>query len=32
VVFCPEDYAGKVRNAIFDAGAGNIGDYDSCRE
>ena len=30
VVFCPSDYAEKVRQAIFDAGAGNIGDYDSC--
>lgn len=30
VVFCPTDYAEKVRKAIFDAGAGNIGDYDSC--
>lgn len=30
VVFCPADYAGKVRQAIFAAGAGNIGEYDSC--
>ncbi len=30
VVFCPSDYAEKVRKAIFEAGAGNIGDYDSC--
>ncbi|MGM0565291.1 MAG: Nif3-like dinuclear metal center hexameric protein [Bacteroidota bacterium] len=29
-VFCPEDYAEKVRKAIFEAGAGHIGDYDSC--
>lgn len=30
VTFCPVDYAEKVRKAIFDAGAGNIGEYDSC--
>ncbi len=30
VVFCPVDYAGKVRKAVFAAGAGHIGDYDSC--
>lgn len=30
VTFCPVDFAEKVRQAIFDAGAGNIGDYDSC--
>jgi len=30
VVFCPDDYAEKVREAIFSAGAGNIGGYDSC--
>jgi dinuclear metal center YbgI/SA1388 family protein len=29
-VFCPESHAGQVRNAIFDAGAGHIGNYDSC--
>ncbi len=30
VVFCPADHAGKVRDAIFSAGAGYIGDYDCC--
>lgn len=30
VTFCPVDHAEKVRQAIFDAGAGHIGDYDSC--
>jgi dinuclear metal center YbgI/SA1388 family protein len=30
VVFVPVDYAGKVRKAMFDAGAGTIGGYDSC--
>ncbi len=30
VVFCPNEYADIVRNALFEAGAGNIGDYDSC--
>lgn len=30
VVFCPEDYAGTVRDAMFDAGCGKIGNYDSC--
>lgn len=30
VVFVPEAYAGTVRNALFNAGAGNIGNYDSC--
>ena len=30
VVFVPENYAEDVRSAIFKAGAGNIGDYDSC--
>ncbi|MFW6019900.1 MAG: Nif3-like dinuclear metal center hexameric protein [Bacteroidales bacterium] len=30
VVFVPENYAEDVRTAIFEAGAGNIGDYDSC--
>ena len=29
-VFVPHDYADKVRNALFEAGAGNIGNYDSC--
>ncbi|MBQ0130510.1 MAG: Nif3-like dinuclear metal center hexameric protein [bacterium] len=30
VVFCPTDYAEKVRSAMFEAGAGCIGNYDSC--
>jgi dinuclear metal center YbgI/SA1388 family protein len=30
VTFCPTDYAGKVREAILEAGAGHIGDYDQC--
>ena len=30
VVFCPADYAEKVRSAMFEAGAGCIGNYDSC--
>lgn len=30
VTFCPVHLAGKVRNAMFDAGAGHIGQYDSC--
>lgn len=30
VTFCPTKHAEKVRNAIFDAGAGNIGNYSSC--
>lgn len=30
VVFCPEAKANEVRNAIFEAGAGQIGNYDSC--
>lgn len=30
VTFCPLDFAEKVREAIFKAGAGHIGDYDSC--
>jgi len=29
-VFCPISEAEKVREAIFKAGAGHIGDYDSC--
>ncbi len=28
--FVPTDHAEKVRQALFDAGAGNIGNYDSC--
>ncbi len=30
VVFCPTDHAENVRKAMFEAGAGNIGNYDSC--
>ncbi len=30
VTFCPTAHAEKVRAAIFEAGAGNIGDYDCC--
>ena len=30
VTFVPEAYAGTVRNALFNAGAGSIGNYDSC--
>ena len=30
VVFVPEDHAEKLRQSLFEAGAGNIGDYDSC--
>ncbi|MCF8301978.1 MAG: Nif3-like dinuclear metal center hexameric protein [Bacteroidales bacterium] len=30
ITFCPVDHAEKVRKAIFAAGAGNIGEYDSC--
>lgn len=30
VTFCPDEHAAKVRQAIFEAGAGHIGDYDSC--
>jgi dinuclear metal center YbgI/SA1388 family protein len=30
VTFCPRDQAAKVRNALFEAGAGNIGNYDCC--
>ncbi len=30
VTFCPLEQADKVRNALFEAGAGNIGNYDSC--
>jgi dinuclear metal center YbgI/SA1388 family protein len=29
-VFVPKDYSGKVREALFSAGAGNIGFYDEC--
>jgi dinuclear metal center YbgI/SA1388 family protein len=30
VVFCPTNYSERVRNALFLAGGGNIGNYDSC--
>lgn len=30
VVFCPVEHAEKVRNAMFSAGAGHIGNYDFC--
>jgi dinuclear metal center YbgI/SA1388 family protein len=30
VTFCPSGYAGKVREALFHAGAGHIGEYDQC--
>jgi len=30
VTFCPVDHSEKVRNAMFKAGAGHIGNYDSC--
>ncbi|MDR0385786.1 MAG: Nif3-like dinuclear metal center hexameric protein [Prevotellaceae bacterium] len=30
VTFVPEAYSEKVRQAMFDAGAGHTGDYDSC--
>ena len=30
VTFCPGDYSEKVRAALFEAGAGQIGDYDCC--
>ncbi len=30
VTFCPIDHADKVRAALFEAGAGHIGDYDCC--
>jgi dinuclear metal center YbgI/SA1388 family protein len=30
VCFCPIDYAENMRNVLFDAGAGKIGNYDSC--
>ena len=29
-VYCPSAYADKVRDAMFQAGAGSIGDYDRC--
>lgn len=30
VTYCPTAYAEKVREALFQAGAGSIGDYDAC--
>ncbi len=30
VTFCPVDHAHKVREALFNAGAGHIGNYDNC--
>jgi dinuclear metal center YbgI/SA1388 family protein len=30
VTFCPVDHAEQVRNAMFEAGAGHIGNYDGC--
>lgn len=30
VTFVPENYADLVRNTLFNAGAGNIGNYDAC--
>ena len=30
VTFCPADHAERVRMALFEAGAGQIGDYDCC--
>lgn len=30
VTFCPTENAGQVRKALFDAGGGFIGNYDSC--
>ncbi len=30
VTFCPQSHAGPVREAIFSAGAGHIGQYDQC--
>ncbi len=30
VVFVPKDHATKVRDAVFEAGAGHIGEYDQC--
>jgi dinuclear metal center YbgI/SA1388 family protein len=30
VVFVPHDHSEKVRRALFDAGAGSIGNYDQC--
>jgi dinuclear metal center YbgI/SA1388 family protein len=30
VTFCPLEHVDKVRSALFEAGAGHIGNYDSC--
>ncbi|MCW3104608.1 MAG: Nif3-like dinuclear metal center hexameric protein [Bacteroidetes bacterium] len=30
ITFCPQDKADEVRNAMFKAGAGQIGNYDEC--
>jgi len=30
VTFCPTSYHEQVKNAMFNAGAGNIGNYDNC--
>ncbi|NOY51279.1 MAG: Nif3-like dinuclear metal center hexameric protein [Chlorobi bacterium] len=30
VCFCPDEHAGEVRQALFDSGAGHIGNYDNC--
>lgn len=30
VTFCPLEFADKVRQSLFDAGGGNIGNYDFC--
>jgi dinuclear metal center YbgI/SA1388 family protein len=30
VTFCPVDHTDRVRQALFDAGAGHIGNYDCC--
>lgn len=29
-VYVPKDHAERIRNALFDAGAGNMGNYDRC--
>jgi dinuclear metal center YbgI/SA1388 family protein len=30
ITFCPDDKAEEIRKALFEAGAGKIGDYDEC--
>lgn len=30
VTFCPTEHAEKMRQALFNAGAGNVGNYDEC--